>query len=150
MTNGAEYSGGKQRGRPFAPGKSGNPAGKPRGARHAALVALDAIGEQGATDALHAVVGAAACGDLRAAEILLSRVWPVRKGRPVVLDLPTMKSAADLPTALAAVTEAVAAGDLTPDEGQAVAAVLEAQRRAIATAELEARVAALEARGGTP
>ena len=39
----------------------------------------------------------------------------------------------------------MAGGDLSPEEGQAVAAVLETQRRAIETAELEARIAALEA-----
>ncbi len=42
--------------------------------------------------------------------------------------------------------EAVAAGEITPDEGQAVAAVLETQRRAIETSQLEQRLAALEAR----
>jgi hypothetical protein len=55
-------------------------------------------------------------------------------------------TAADLPIAVGAVTEAVAAGDLTPDEAQSVAALLELQRRAIETAELEQRIAALEAR----
>ncbi len=44
------------------------------------------------------------------------------------------------------VAEAVAAGEITPDEGQAVAAVLETQRRAIETSQLEQRLAALEAR----
>ena len=47
--------------------------------------------------------------------------------------------------ALGAVAGAVAGGDLSPEEEQAVAAVLETQRRAIETAELEARIAALEA-----
>ena len=40
--------------------------------------------------------------------------------------------------------DAVAAGDITPDEGQAVAAVLETKRRAIETLELETRIKALE------
>jgi hypothetical protein len=42
----------------------------------------------------------------------------------------------------------VAAGELTPDEAQAVAGVVEVQRRAIETAELAERIAALEARAG--
>src|ERR1035437_3151830 len=92
----AENSGDKQRGRPWQPGQSGNPAGKPPGARHAALVALDAIGAEGAEAVLRSVLQAAQGGDVRAADILLRRLWPERKGRPVVLDLPTMKSAADL------------------------------------------------------
>ena len=129
----------------WRPGQSGNPARKPQGARHAALVALDAIGAQGAEEALRAVVTAAASGDMRAAEILLRRVWPERRGRPVIgLDLPVLTSAADLAEGLGAVVGAVAAGTLSPEEGQAVAAIMEAQRRALETTELERRMTALE------
>ena len=78
------------------------------------------------------------------------RVWPERKGRPVAVDLPTLHSAEDLVAALSAVTGAVSAGDLSPEEGQAVAAIMEMQRRAIETADLERRVAALETKGTTP
>jgi hypothetical protein len=46
--------------------------------------------------------------------------------------------------AIGLVADAVGTGTITPDEGQAVAAVLETKRRAIETVELEARVAALE------
>lgn len=126
----------------FLPGNTG----RPRGVRPAALAALDAIGEEAAGDVLRRVVQDAIAGDMRAAEILLRRVWPERKGREVALDLPPMQQAADLPRALGAVADAVAAGAITPDEGQAVAAVLEAHRRAIDTADLAARVEALEAR----
>jgi tellurite resistance protein len=52
--------------------------------------------------------------------------------------------AADLTAAMAAVTSAMASGTLTPDEAQAVAAVLEGQRRALETSDLERRIAALE------
>ncbi|HTW54361.1 MAG TPA: hypothetical protein VME45_20905, partial [Stellaceae bacterium] len=118
--------------------------GRRKGARHKALLALDAIGSETAADVLRAVVAAARGGDMRAADILLRRVWPERKGRPVRLDLPAMQATADLPAALGVIAAAVAGGELTPDEGQAVAAVLETQRRAIETAELEQRIAALE------
>jgi hypothetical protein len=42
--------------------------------------------------------------------------------------VPPVRTAADLPRALADVATAVASGKLTPEEGQAVAAVLEVQR----------------------
>ena len=127
----------------FAPGNPGGP-GRPKGARHAALAALDAIGTEAAEEVLRRVVEDAKAGDLRAAEILLRRLWPERRGRPVELDLPPVATVADFVAALAAVVKAVASGVLTPEEAQAVCAVLESQRRAIETAELEARVAALE------
>ena len=95
-----------------------------------------------------AVVERAKAGDVSAATLVLSRAWPVRKGRPVRLHLPEMRTPADLSAALGAVTRAVALGEVTPDEGGAVAAVLEAQRKAIETQELERRIAALEAAKG--
>jgi hypothetical protein len=42
------------------------------------------------------------------------------------------------------VADAVGAGEITPDEGQAVASILEAKRRAIETVDLESRLSALE------
>ncbi len=126
----------------FAPGNAGGP-GRPKGTRHAALAALDAIGTEAAEEVLRTVVEAARGGDLRAAELLLRRLWPERKGRPVEVELPPVASAADLVPALAAVVAAMGRGELTPEEAQAISAVLESQRRAVETAELEARVAAL-------
>src|SRR3954471_22446611 len=95
-----ETTGGDRRDRAgrFAPG---NP-GRPRGSRHAALIALDAIGADNAREVMQAVVDAARGGDMRAADILLSRLWPQRKGRPVALDLPALNTAADVAVALAA------------------------------------------------
>ena len=139
----------EQRGRPFKPGESGNPAGRPAGSRNRVLVALDAIGAEGAEAVLRKTVEAAQGGDMRAAEVILSRVWPARKGRPVALSgIPSITSPGDLVRALGAVAQAVTDGTITPEEGQAVASVLEAQRRAVETADLAARIEALEAQGG--
>ncbi len=123
--------------------RSGNP-GRPRGSRHAALVALDHIGEEGAEDVMRAVLDAARGGDMRAADILLRRLWPERKGRPVQFDLPPLVTAADGAQATGAVAAAVASGHLSPEEGQAVAAIVEAHRRAVETVELAERLAQLE------
>src|SRR4051812_20201195 len=121
----------------WKPGASGNAAGRPRGARHQALVALDAIGADNAREVMQAVVEAARGGDMRAADILLSRLWPQRKGRPVALDLPALNTAADVAAALAVTTGAMAEGTISPEEAGAVAAVIETQRRTIETMDLE-------------
>jgi hypothetical protein len=141
---------GEEQGPRWEPGQSGNPAGRPKGSRHAALLALDAIGAEAGTEIMTAVVNAAKGGDMRAADILLRRLWPERKGRPVLLGLPTIRETHDIVLALGAVTNAVAMGDLTPDEGAAVAGVLEAQRRAVETIDLERRIAILEQSKETP
>ena len=129
----ADDAGPKQRGRPFKPGQSGDPRGKPPGVRHAALLALDAIGAEGAVDVMRAVVEAARNGDMRAADILLRRLWPERKGRPVRLDLPAVETPGDTAAVLGSITGAVAAGDLSPEEGAAMVAILETQRWAVET-----------------
>ena len=140
----SETTGPKQSGRRFTPGTSGNPSGRPRGSRHTALLALDRIGAEGAEDVMRSVVSAAKNGDMQAAGILLKRLWPERKGRPVQLDLPTISKPSDIVAALGAVTAAVANAEISAEEGAAVAGILEAQRRAAETADLEARIVTLE------
>jgi len=65
---------------------------------------------------------------MRAAELVLARVWPVRRGRPVSLPLPPIETASDVVKALGTVATAVGAGEITPEEGTAVAGVLEIKR----------------------
>jgi hypothetical protein len=109
-------NGGRDQAGRFVPGHTGNPAGKPRGTRHRALVALDAIGQDAAQAVLERVIADAKQGDMRAADILLRRLWPERKGRPVAFPLPAMTTATDIASALGAVAQAVGAADLTPEE----------------------------------
>ena len=135
----------RQRGRPWPKGVSGNPKGPGTGSRNRASLLLDRMAEGEAEAVLQSVLMAAKAGDMGAAKVLLDRVWPARKGRPVRLELPEMRTPADLAAALGAVAGAVARAELSPEEGAAVAAVLESQRRAIETAQLEQRIAALEA-----
>ena len=139
----ASKKAGETRGRPFEPGNPGGP-GRPVGSRNKATLALDQIADDAGKAILEKMVEAAKDGDLRAADLVLSRIWPARKGRPISLELPKIETAADLVAGLGRVADAVAAGDITPDEGQAVSAVLETKRRAIETLELETRIKALE------
>ena len=61
-------------------------------------------------------------------------------------DLPPVTDATGVSTAFDAVLQAVAGGELTPEEGASITTLLEARRKAIETVELEARIAALETR----
>ncbi|GBR09447.1 hypothetical protein GLI01_23550 [Gluconacetobacter liquefaciens] len=131
-------------GRPFPKGQSGNPDGPKKGRRHPAFAALDQIGQENAERIVQAVTASALRGDMRAAEIMLRRVWPERKGRPLSLSLPPLTDAADLSAAMATIIQAVTAGEITPDEGQALSALIEAQRKTIETHDLAARMDAIE------
>lgn len=130
----------------FAPGVSGNPAGKPKGARHRVTLLAERLMEDDAEAVVRAVIDAAKAGDVGAAKLVLDRLCPPRKDRAVEFELPPIKTAADVCTAQAAVIEAVAAGDVTPQEGAAIAGLLEHGRRAIETTDLEQRLAQLEQR----
>lgn len=143
MSDAASKKQKKTRGRPFEPGGPGGP-GRPQGSRNKATLALDQIADDAGESILRKMVEAAEGGDMRAGELVLSRIWPARKGRPITLTLPPIKNGADIVSALGAVADAVAAGDVTPDEGSAVANVLETKRRSIETADLERRIEALE------
>jgi methionine aminopeptidase len=68
----------------------------------------------------------------------------VRRGRPVRIALPDVKTAGGVADALATVVTAMGDGTLTPEEAASVAAVIETRRRAIETVELEARLLSIE------
>lgn len=130
----------------FKPGQSGNPNGRRRGSRSKVLSALDALGEGEATEIVKAMIEKGKSSDPVAARTILDRVWAPRKGARLQFDLPEVTKADELPTAISAINQQVAEGELSPDEGAVVVGLLEAQRRAIETSELAARVAALEER----
>jgi hypothetical protein len=75
---------------------------------------------------------------------------PAPAQRLVKIDLPATDTAEGVSAALGRLIQAVAAGDLAPSEAQAVATLIEAQRKAIETGDLVKRMEALEARQRAP
>lgn len=143
-----ENSAEKQRGRPFTKGKSGNPAGKPKGARnHATRAVLDML--DGEADALtRKAIELALQGDTTALRLCLERLAPPAKDKPVRLRLPEIQNIEDTAKALAGVIQSMADGHITPSEASAITAVLELYRKHIETVEIEARLQALEEKHG--
>lgn len=125
-------------------GESGNPTGKPAGVRNKATVMVQSIMESGAQEIAEAVVGLAKEGDLSAARLVLERLLPPAKERPISLALPSTDTAGGIAEAQQAILQAVAAGDLLLGEGTALAGIVEARRKAVETLQLEQRITALE------
>jgi hypothetical protein len=84
---------------------------------------------------------------ITAAQTLAKKVQPDARDVSVRIDLPAVVSAGDAMAAAGSVLGAVARGEITPSEGQALSSMVEAYRRTIETVELERRIAALEQRG---
>lgn len=138
---------GKQRGRQFKPGQSGNPAGKPVGARHKVTRAVEALLE-GQHEALtQKAIDLALTGDGPALRLCLDRIAPPRKDAPISIELPLIRTAEDTVAASTSVLAAVAAGDVTPDEAGRVMALLTAHKAIVETGDLEKRITALETKG---
>jgi hypothetical protein len=140
----AENTARKQRGRPFEQGESGNPSGKPKGARHRTTLAVEKLLEGEAEDIGRKAVELAKSGDTVALRLCLERIAPVRRGRPISLVLPSMSTPADVTTALTAIVSQMAEGEITPEEAATAASVIETKRKALETEELDRRVAILE------
>jgi hypothetical protein len=96
---------------------------------------------------VNVVIARALDGNLEAAKIVLERLVPVRRGRPTPFTMPAM-DAAGVAEAFAALVANVASGRLTVEEGQAVANLLDMQRKAIETSELADLVKKLAAKAG--
>jgi Family of unknown function (DUF5681) len=139
-----EPSAKKQRGRPFEPGQSGNPNGRPKGARNRVTRAVEAFIEGEAEALADKAVEKALQGDSTMLRALLSTLVPPRRERTVEFELPKIESAADAVKASSAVIAACAAGELSPHEANQIMGLISTHVRTIEVAELEARVAALE------
>ncbi len=128
----------------FAKGKSGNPRGRPAGARNKASLMLDKLMERGAQDIVETVIDRAKGGDMTAARLILERLVPPAKERPIAIELPTTCDAQSVADAQALVIAAMASGGLLPGEASTIMSMLESRRKGIETVELEARIKSLE------
>lgn len=122
---------------------AGNP-GRPQGARHKTTLAMEALLDGEAEALTRKAVDLALDGDTTALRLCLERLSPARKSRTITFAMPKIDVPGDIVKALVAVVAAVAAGEIDPDEGTALSAMIENTRRAIDLVELEGRVAAIE------
>jgi hypothetical protein len=140
MTENSRNAAKKTRGRPFERGN----AGKPKGARRRTTVLAEQLMEGEAEEVVQAVLQKAKDGDMVAARIVLDRVAPPRRDRPIEVKLPKIESAADAARALSAILSALGEGLLTPSEAGEVAKLIQSYAATLEVRDLEARIVALE------
>jgi hypothetical protein len=139
-----EVNGQKPRGRPFEPGQSGNPLGRPKGSRNRVTQVAEAL-IHGQAEALVAkAVEKALAGDTPMLRALLTTLVPHRPHRTVEFELPKVETAADAVAASSAVLAACSRGEISLAEASEVMALIATHVHTIEVAHLEERMAALE------
>jgi hypothetical protein len=140
----AENTAKKQRGRPFKPGQSGNPKGKPKGALNLTTRAAQELLDGEAQALTQKAVELAKGGNVVALRLCLERTVPTRRERSISIELPQVYGAADILKVMSAILGAVGTGEITPSEGRELTAILENYRKGIEMAEIWVRLEALE------
>ena len=100
----------------FKPGQSGNPSGKPKGARNRLTLACEALLEGEGEALTRKAIELALDGDTVALRLCLERICPPAKERPISIELPDINGTDDIGTASNAVLASLANGELLPSE----------------------------------
>jgi hypothetical protein len=115
----------------FEKGQSGNPLGRPPGARNRATVMAEELLQGEAEAITRTVIEKAKAGDMTALRICLDRFAPPRKERAIAFNLPPLATTSDALTAIAALAAATAEGDLTPSEAGEMFKLIEGYARTL-------------------
>ena len=128
----------------FKPGQSGNPKGRPKGARNRLAVEVDELLRADASDIVRVAIEKAKAGDAGFVRLILDRIVPPAKDRPITFDLPDIETPDDAAKAAGAILRAVASGEVTPSEASDVVKLLDGFANTLLATELEHRLSALE------
>jgi hypothetical protein len=139
----AENTAGKQRGRQFKPGQSGNPLGRPKGSRNKKNILCEQMLDDNAVEIMTLAIQKAKEGDRMALRVFLERLLPKRQ-RACPFDHPAVTSIQDIRVAIQAVSQAVHDGMLTPDEGRKYMDLFSAMADTLSRVNYEERLANIE------
>jgi Family of unknown function (DUF5681) len=143
LTAKPEKTDGKQKTR-FKPGQSGNPNGRPKGARNAITIAIEELLDGEAEALTRKAIDLAKAGDMQALRLCMDRLAPARKDRHIMFELPAINSVADSVQASSALLLAVANGEITPSEAAEVGRLIDGFVKAIEVSDIQTRLERLE------
>jgi hypothetical protein len=116
----------------FAKGRSGNPAGRSRGIRNPRARQIARLCGGYPFVPTRGAIDRALDGHRLALLLCLEWIIPPRRSRPILLDLPPIRDAADLAPAIAAIIAAAAQGEITTGEALDLSRRAEKRARAFA------------------
>ena len=126
----------------FAKGNPGSP-GRPRNPVSTMAGELDRRGVDVAEELMAMTIEKARKGSLEATEMVLKRVWPARRSRPIELDAAAGDGLGNLLSEHAALASAMMDGDITPQDAQAATRVFKALQEQMRRADAQRRAVEL-------
>lgn len=91
--------------------------GRPLGSRNKSTLVVENLLEGEAEKVTRRIIRSAMAGNSIAMKLVIDRIAPRRRERPVEIELPKIETLADLKEATSRIVQAVASGELTPGEG---------------------------------
>ncbi len=128
----------------FKRGQSGNPKGKPKGAKNKSTLAAERLLEGSLDRICKRIEEEALNGNMQAAKMVLERFLPPRKDRLIRLDIPKIKTYEDVLSASTLIISAVCKGEISPSEGEALSRTIDLHSKILEANEHEYRLQALE------
>jgi len=130
----------------FQPGQSGNPAGRPPGARNKKTLAMEALLDGESEAVMQKLIGLAKLGDDLALRLCVERMVAPRRERPVPLRLPRIRSEEDLQVAIDEISDALGEGEITPREATDLLKFVDGVNLTLQSSEIVERLDRIDAR----
>jgi Family of unknown function (DUF5681) len=128
----------------FQVGVSGNPAGRPKGARNRSTRLAEALLDDDAVGLVRQAIDLAKAGNMAAIRLCVERLIPRRVERAIEFEMQPIAEPKDAIVAISRIMEGVGSGELTASEAGSLVSVVQAALKAIEVLNLDDRLAALE------
>ena len=130
----------------FKFGESGNPTGRPKGAI-SKRTQIAKLLEPHAEELIAKAVELAKSGDINALRLCLERLLPKLRDEPIAFELPDgdLSSTYTFLQLSANVIERVALGEITPEQGQRLSSLIDAQCQLVQTTTMAAQLEEIHA-----